>query len=49
MYQKILRLNPSVELLDKNKYWLSDFQAFNEQAPPEVRKLIVDAFTKKTN
>lgn len=47
MYQKILRLNPDNKEIEHYKYWLSDFQASNEDAPIEARKLIMAAFPKK--
>lgn len=47
MYQKIQRLFPETEISSEYKYWMSDFQAFNEFAPKSARNLIISAFPKE--
>lgn len=46
MYQKVKRLHPSFNFKEKDKYWVSDFQAYNENAPSEIRELIIKSFPK---
>ena len=45
--KKIKRLNPNLELEDDAAYWLSDFQAYNEDAPKKLRNLIIKSFPKR--
>ena len=47
MYPKVLKLSPNLALKEDEKYWISDFQAFNENAPKHVRDLIINAFPKQ--
>lgn len=47
MYNKVRRLNPNSELSNDDKYWLSDYQAFNEDAPLYLRKYLINAFPKR--
>ena len=46
MYQKIINLNLSNNP-EKYKYWLSDFQAYTQEAPEEATRLIISAFPKR--
>ena len=48
MYQKIINLNLSNNP-EKYKYWLSDFQAYTQEAPEEAKRLILSAFPKRRN
>lgn len=44
MYKKILHLNPAEREVEQLKHWLSDFQAFNPDAPAQARSYIIKAF-----
>jgi hypothetical protein len=46
MYQKVRRLHPNSNISEQDKYWVSDFQAYNDNAPMEIRNLIIKSFPK---
>jgi hypothetical protein len=46
MYHKVVRFNPNSNISKQDKYWVSDFQAYNDDAPIEIRNLIIKTFPK---
>ena len=46
LYQKIQRRYPEKTFILSDRVWLSDFQSLNEDAPPEIRTLILESFKK---
>ena len=44
---KNLKLNEELKWEIDDDYWLSDFQAYNPNAPERIRKLIIESFPKK--
>lgn len=49
MFQKIKKLYPNESIKPDHKYWMSDYQAYNEDAPSEVRNLLIQSFPKNKN
>lgn len=49
MFQKVKKLQPNIVINKDHKYWLSDYQAYNEDAPSEARDLIIMSFPKNSS
>jgi hypothetical protein len=45
MYTKVRRLHPNSIITKEDKYWVSDFQVYNESAPLEIRNLLIKSFS----
>lgn len=48
LHNKIRRIHPDTTFTETETYWLSDFQADNEDCPANLRKLINSSFPVKT-
>lgn len=49
LYHKIKRQFPEREFSLQERVWLSDFQSLNEDAPAELRTLMINSFKKPIN